>query len=52
MQSKPFSVPPYQPSQLKVENMTRLLALLLEVGNETYGPSPLEVTELQGAWTL
>jgi hypothetical protein len=46
MQNKPFSVPPYQPSQLQIGNMTRLLELLLEGGNETYGPDPLEVTEL------
>jgi hypothetical protein len=46
MQNKPFTVPPYQPSQLQIENMTCLLKLLLEGGNETYGPDPLEVTEL------
>jgi len=46
MQNKPFTVPPYQPSQLQIGNMTRLLELLLEGGNETYGPDPLEVTEL------
>jgi hypothetical protein len=46
MQNKPFTVPPYQPSQLQVANMTRLLELLLEGGNQTYGPDPLEVTEL------
>ena len=46
MQNKPFTVPPYQPSQLQIDNMTRLLELLLEGGNETYGPDPLEVTEL------
>jgi hypothetical protein len=46
MQNKPFTVPPYEPSQLQIDNMTRLLELLLEGGNETYGPDPLEVTEL------
>ena len=46
MQNKPFTFPPYQPSQLQIGNMTRLLELLLEGGNETYGPDPLEVTEL------
>jgi hypothetical protein len=46
MQNKPFTLPPYQPTQLQVANMTRLLELLLEGGNETYGPDPLEVTEL------
>jgi hypothetical protein len=46
MQNKPFTVPPYQPSQLQIGNMTRLLELLLEGGNETYGPDPLEVAEL------
>jgi len=46
MQNKPFTVPPYQPSQLQIANMTRMLELLMEGGNETYGPDPLEVTEL------
>jgi hypothetical protein len=46
IQNKPFTVPPYQPSPLQVDNMTRLLELLLEDGNEAYGPDPLEVTEL------
>lgn len=46
MQNKPFTMPPYQPSQLQLGNMTRLLELLLEGGNQTYGPDPLEVTEL------
>ena len=46
MRNKPSTVPPYQPSQLQIGNMTRLLELLLEGGNETYGPDPLEVTEL------
>lgn len=46
MQNKPFTMPPYQPSQLQVGNMMRLLELLLEGGNQTYGPDPLEVTEL------
>lgn len=46
MKNKPVTVPPYQPSQLQIGNMTRLLELLLEGGNETYGPDPLEVTEL------
>ena len=46
MQNKPFTLPPYQPSQLQIGNMTRLLELLLEGGNQSYGPDPLEVTEL------
>jgi len=46
MDNKPFTVPPYKPSPLQVDNMTRLLELLLEGGNETYGPDPLEVTEI------
>jgi len=46
MQNKPFTLPPYQPSQLQIENMSRLMELLLEGGNESYGPDPLEVTEL------
>lgn len=46
MQNKPFTFPPFQPSQLQIDNMTRLLELLLEGGNEKYGPDPLEVTEL------
>jgi hypothetical protein len=46
MPNKHFTVPPYQPSQLQIGNMNRLLELLLEGGNQTYGPDPLEVTEL------
>jgi tetratricopeptide (TPR) repeat protein len=46
MSNKPFTVPPYQPSQLQIDNMTRLSDLLLEGGNETYGPDPIEVAEL------
>lgn len=46
MQNKLFTVPPYQPSQRQIANMTRLLELLLEGGNQTYSPDPLEVTEL------
>ena len=46
MQNKPFTVPSYQPSPLQVDNMTRLLELLLEGGNQMYGPDPLVVTEL------
>ena len=46
MQNKPFTLPPYQPSQLQLGNMTRLLELLLEGGNQTFGPDTLEVTEL------
>ena len=46
MQNKPFTLPPYHPSQIQVANMTRLLELLLEGCNETYCPDPLEVTEL------
>ena len=43
---KPFSVPPYQPTQLQLENMTRLLDLLLEKVHEPYGPDMLEVAEI------
>ncbi len=43
---KPFSVPPYQPTQLQLENMTRLLELLLERAHEPYGPDMLEVAEI------
>ncbi len=46
MQNKPCTFPPFHPSQLQIENMTRLLELLLEGGNKKYGPNPLEVTEL------
>jgi hypothetical protein len=46
MKNKPFTVPPYQPSQLQISNMTRLLELILAGGNQTYGPDPLEITEL------
>ena len=46
MPNKPFTVPPYQPSQLQIGNMNRLLELLLEGGNQQYRPDPLEVTEL------
>jgi len=46
MVDKPFSVPPYQPTQLQLENMTRLLELVLEGGNEPYGQDMLEVAEI------
>jgi hypothetical protein len=46
IQNKKFTVPPYQPSQIQIDNITRLLELLLEGGNEMYGPDPIEVTEL------
>jgi hypothetical protein len=46
MGEKPFSVPPYQPTQLQLENMTRLLELLLEKVHEPYGPDMLEVAEI------
>ena len=46
MDDKPFSVPDYQPTQLQLENMTRLLELVLEKDNEPYGPDMLEVAEI------
>jgi hypothetical protein len=46
MVDKPFSVPPYQPTQLQLENMKRMLELVLEGGNEPYGPDMLEVAEI------
>lgn len=46
MDTRPFSVPPYQPSELQVQNMERLLELILEKTNEPYGPDMLEVAEL------
>ncbi len=44
--TRPFSVPPYQPSELQVQNMERLLELILEKLHEPYGPDMLEVAEL------
>jgi len=46
MVDKPFSVPPCQPTQLELKNMTRLLELVLEVGNAPYGPDMLEVAKI------
>ena len=46
MDTRPFSVPTYQPSELQIQNMQRLLSLILEKTHETYGPDMLEVTEL------
>lgn len=46
MDTRPFSVPPYQPSELQVQNMERLLELILEKSHEPYGPDMLEVAEL------
>jgi hypothetical protein len=46
MDTRPFSAPPYQPSDLQVQNMERLLELILEKSNEPYGPDMLEVAEL------
>jgi hypothetical protein len=46
MDTRPFSVPPYQPSDLQVQNMQRLLELILEKLHEPYGPDMLEVAEL------
>ncbi len=46
MDTRPFSVPPYQPSELQVQNMERLLELILERLHEPYGPDMLEVAEL------
>jgi hypothetical protein len=46
MDTRPFSAPPYQPSELQVQNMERLLELILEKTHEPYGPDMLEVAEL------
>jgi hypothetical protein len=46
MVDKSFSVPPYKPTQLQLENMKRMLELVLEGGNEPYGPDMLEVAEI------
>ncbi len=46
MDTRPFSAPPYQPSELQVKNMERLLELILEKLHEPYGPDMLEVAEL------
>lgn len=44
--TRPFSAPPYQPSELQIINMERLLELILEKSHEPYGPDMLEVAEL------
>jgi hypothetical protein len=44
--TRSFSAPPYQPSDLQVQNMVRLLELILEKSYEPYGPDMLEVAEL------
>ncbi len=46
MDTRPFSAPPYQPNDLQVQNMQRLLELILEKTHEPYGPDMLEVAEL------
>lgn len=46
MDTRPFSAPPYQPSELQIQNMVRLLELVLEKTHEPYGPDMLEVAEL------
>ncbi len=46
MDTRPFSAPPYQPSELQVQNMERLLELILEKLHEPFGPDMLEVAEL------
>jgi hypothetical protein len=46
MDTHPFSATPYQPSELQVQNMERLLELILEELHEPYGPDMLEVAEL------
>jgi hypothetical protein len=46
MDIRPFSAPPYQLSDLQIQNMERLLELLLEKLHEPYGPDMLEVAEL------
>jgi tetratricopeptide (TPR) repeat protein len=46
MDTRPFSAPPYQLSDVQVQNMERLLELILEKLHEPYGPDMLEVAEL------
>ncbi len=46
MDTRPFSAPPYQPSELQVLNMERLLELILQKLHKSYGPDMLEVAEL------
>ena len=46
MDTHPFWVPPYQPSELQIRNMERLLELILQKLHEPYGPDMLEVAEL------
>jgi hypothetical protein len=46
MDTRPFSAPPYQPSDVQVQNMERLLELILQKLHEPYGPDMLEVAEL------
>jgi hypothetical protein len=46
MDTRPFSVPLYQPNALQIQNMERLLELILERLHEPYGPDMLEVAEL------
>ena len=46
LDTRPFSAPPYQPSELQIQNMERLLELILEKMHEPYGPDMLEVAEL------
>ena len=46
MDTRPFSAPPYQPSALQIQNMERLLELILEKTHEPYGPDMLEAAEL------
>ena len=46
MDTRPFSVPAYQPSELQTQNMMRLLELILEKLHEPHGPDMLEVDEL------
>ena len=46
MDTRPFSAPPYQTSALQIQNMERLLELIIEKSHEPYGPDMLEVAEL------
>lgn len=46
MDTRLFSAPPYQPNDLQILNMQRLLELILEKTHESYGPDMLEVAEL------
>ena len=49
MVNQPFSVPPYQPSELQVQNMERLLELILEVATKELTETELRLLQAQTA---